>query len=74
MISILKAAGIKAYPVLVELGEQKIPLIEEFPSNQFDHVIVIVPGDKDTIWLECTSQEYPAGKSIIRLREQESSD
>ena len=61
MISILKAAGIKAYPVLIESGEQEIPLIEEFTCSQFNHVIVIVPGDKDTVWLECTNQNFPAG-------------
>ena len=61
MISILKTAGITAYPVLIESGEQEIPMISEFPSNQFDHIIVAVPCDKDTIWLECTSQDLPAG-------------
>ncbi len=61
MISILKAAGIRAYPVLIESGEQEIPLITGFPCNQFNHVIVVVPDDKDTVWLECTSQDLPAG-------------
>lgn len=61
MISILKATGIKAYPVLIESGEQEIPLITDFPCNQFNHVIVVVPGDKDTLWLECTNQDFPAG-------------
>ena len=61
MISILKSAGITAYPVLIESGKQEIPLIEVFPSQQFDHVIVVVPADKDTMWLECTSQDLPAG-------------
>jgi transglutaminase-like putative cysteine protease len=61
MISILKAAGIKAYPVLIESGTQEIPLVTGFPCNQFNHVIVIVPDEKDTVWLECTSQDLPAG-------------
>jgi transglutaminase-like putative cysteine protease len=61
MVSILKAAGITAYPVLIYNGDNKEPLIPEFPSNQFDHVIVCVPLEKDTIWLECTSQNMPPG-------------
>ncbi len=61
MISILKAAGIKACPVLIESGKQDISMITDFPSNQFNHVIVFIPGKKDTVWLECTSQDLPAG-------------
>lgn len=61
MIAILEKAGIKAYPVLIYSGEQDSPFIEDFPSNQFNHVVVVVPEENDTLWLECTSQNMPAG-------------
>ncbi len=61
MVSLLKAAGVTAYPVLINNGDHRLPLIEEFPSNQFNHVIVCVPLQQDTIWLECTNQNIVAG-------------
>lgn len=61
MVSLLKEAGIKAYPVLIRSGHFRKPMISEFPSNQFNHVVVCVPNDQDTLWLECTSQTLPPG-------------
>jgi len=61
MVSILNLAGITAYPVLINNGDYHTPLIFEFPSNQFNHVLVCVPLETDTIWLECTSQVLPPG-------------
>jgi len=61
MISILKSAGINAYAVLINSGDDGASFIADFPSNQFNHVIVTVPLKKDTIWLECTSQILPPG-------------
>jgi len=61
MVSLLKYAGISAYPVLIDNGNFNRPLATEFPSNQFNHVIVCVPQANDTIWLECTSQVMPPG-------------
>jgi hypothetical protein len=62
MVSILNIAEISAFPVLINSGDHRIPLVTEFPSNQFNHVIVCVPQPTDTIWLECTSQVMPMGK------------
>ncbi|MDP3150577.1 MAG: DUF3857 domain-containing protein [Ignavibacteria bacterium] len=62
MVAILKQAEITGYPVLINSGDERLPLIEEFPSNQFNHVVVCVPLEKDTVWLECTSQTKPAGR------------
>lgn len=63
MVALLKQAGIKAYMVLIKSGRQERPMVSEFPSNQFDHVIACVPLSKDTLWLECTSQIMPFGRS-----------
>ena len=62
MVSILNAVGIIAYPVLINNGHYRTPLITEFPSNQFNHVIVCVPLKSDTVWLECTSQVMSPGR------------
>lgn len=61
MYSMLKAVGIKSYYTLVNGGDYDHYLMEDFPSNQFNHVILCVPLQKDTMWLECTSQITPPG-------------
>ena len=61
MMALLKAAGIQSYPVLINPGHQQLPMIIDFPSNQFTHVILCVPLERDTVWLECTSQSFPPG-------------
>jgi transglutaminase-like putative cysteine protease len=59
--SLLNAAGIKSYYTLVLAGEFAHPINENFPSNQFNHVILCVPVKQDTIWLECTNPRIPFG-------------
>lgn len=61
MYSLLKEAGIKSYYTLVKAGVGRNFFINDFPSLQFNHVILSVPMLKDTMWLECTSQTLPAG-------------
>ena len=61
MFSLLNEIGIKAYYTLIKAGENNHSLRADFPSNQFNHIIVCVPQVKDTIWLECTSQTSPMG-------------
>ncbi|MCG3121468.1 MAG: hypothetical protein ALAOOOJD_04583 [bacterium] len=61
MLALLQAAGVEAYPALIHHGDDAPDVIAEFPSNQFNHVILFVPLAKDTLWLECTSQTSPLG-------------
>ena len=61
MYSLLKEVGIKSNYVLIKAGENNNSLRTDFPSNQFNHMIICVPQVKDTLWLECTSQTMPMG-------------
>lgn len=59
MIAMLKEVGIQGYYTKIAAGSNALPLDEDFPSHQTNHIIVAVPNKADTIWLECTSQNNP---------------
>lgn len=59
--SLLSCVGVKSYYTLVRAGEDIVPLRKDFPSNQFNHAFLTLPMEKDTVWLECTSQSEPFG-------------
>jgi len=61
MYSLLKEAGINSYYTLISAGEDEEDIVTDFPSNQFNHVILCVPLENDSMWLECTSQSKAAG-------------
>ena len=61
MVTLLNEVGIKAYYTLIKAGAYAAPMDITFPSSQFNHVIVAVPNQSDTLWLECTSQTNPFG-------------
>lgn len=61
MVSLLKIAGIRAHYALIMAGDNVSPLQTDFSSSQFNHAIVAVPTQTDTLWLECTSQTAPFG-------------
>lgn len=61
MVALLKEAGIKGKYVEIRATEDAPPIIDKFSCSQFNHVISCVPLEKDTIWLECTSQTKSPG-------------
>lgn len=61
MQAMLDAVGIVSYPALVNAQYDKQPVDPAFPHNSFNHVILCVPGKKDTTWLECTSTATDPG-------------
>jgi len=61
MYSLLKEVKIKSLYALIKAGKGDHYIMEDLPSNQFNHAILCVPLKNDTVWLECTSQTDPAG-------------
>ncbi|MBN1118750.1 MAG: DUF3857 domain-containing protein [Bacteroidales bacterium] len=61
MKALLNYAGISSSFAYVNSGKEKCTINKEFPSQQFNHVLLAVPNAEDTIWLECTNKNYPAG-------------
>lgn len=58
----LQTVGISSYPALINAGYNKVPADATFPTDPFNHVILCIPGQKDTTWLECTSTTNNAGE------------
>lgn len=63
MQAMLEYAEIKAEPVLIRNGIRSPKVIADFPSSQFNHVILRVTlSNGETIWLECTSKYIKPGR------------
>lgn len=59
--SILSELGVKSYYTLINAGPNARKVDPNFPNAHFNHAILTVPLEQDTIWLECTSQTNPFG-------------
>lgn len=55
----LEAVGVKSNLLIIEGGDNPGLVLEDFPANYFNHVIVCMPQQKDTVWMECTSTTLP---------------
>ncbi len=61
MMAMLKAVNIDSYYTLVYGSTGGYEFYPDFITNQFNHVILCVPLENDTIWLENTNQSIPFG-------------
>jgi hypothetical protein len=61
MKALLNEAGIPAYQALIYAGDQLSYSYPDFACMHFNHVITCVPLEKDTLFLECTSQTNALG-------------
>jgi hypothetical protein len=62
--ALLSVAGIRSYATIIKAGRNESDILTDFPSSQFNHVILCIPhipGASDTLWLECTDQKMPFG-------------
>ena len=59
MMSMLRSVGINAYYSLIVADESEPDIDTNLPGIYFNHVVLYVPLENDTLWLECTSQNIP---------------
>ncbi|MGE0090390.1 MAG: DUF3857 domain-containing protein [Bacteroidales bacterium] len=59
MQAALKSVGIESFYTIIKAGENNTEIDTTLPSQQFNHVILMVPTETDTIWLENTSSALP---------------
>ena len=59
MKSALATVGIESYYTLIYGDSKPIKIDQRIPSQQFNHVILCVPLEQDTVWLENTSSSSP---------------
>ena len=61
MRTLLKIVGIPSYYTFVKAGKSASSTDTSFVHNFSNHAILMVPLEKDSIWLECTSKTQACG-------------
>lgn len=61
MKSMLKEIGINSFESAIYAGDVPPIFHQDFVAPSFNHQILCVPMEKDTVWLECTSDTNPPG-------------
>ncbi|AHM61938.1 hypothetical protein D770_18430 [Flammeovirgaceae bacterium 311] len=59
MKALLKHVGIASFYTIIHADANPVPLEPQFPSHQFNHVVLCVPLEGDTLWLENTVSYLP---------------
>ncbi len=59
--TLMDIAEVPAIYTAVYAGHDKLDINKETVSVQGNHVFLCLPREKDSIWLECTSQKLPFG-------------
>ncbi|TVQ93045.1 MAG: DUF3857 domain-containing protein [Bacteroidetes bacterium] len=59
--ALLDVAGIRSHYTLIYSGRRFQEVDTDFPFQYFNHAIICVPLQNDTIWLETTSSILPMG-------------
>ena len=60
-MALLAAIGIPSYYTIIGAGDAKIRFPDFASLTQANHVILTVPLENDTVWLECTNPLFPFG-------------
>lgn len=61
MLAMLKHIGIESYYTLINSSTTVKDINADFATQAFNHAIVSVPIDNDTLFIECTSKTLPFG-------------
>ncbi len=61
MLSMLKHIGIESYYTLINSSNSVKNIDADFATQAFNHAILSVPLDNDTLFIECTSKTLPFG-------------
>jgi len=69
LASLLKAAGIEAWPVLIANNRELDPAT--LSPSQFNHVITLVPLGGKLVWMDSTAEVAPVGLLMDSLRDKQ---